>query len=122
MNKWLASITLTSVLLLPAAAQAAPLPKPSAFAMCGVCHTVTKDGPSALGPNLFGIEGRPAGSLPKFAYSPAMKASGIKWNKEQLLAFVSNPKAKVPGNRMAYTGLKNPKDAEAVVNYLLSLK
>src|SRR3546814_8399669 len=90
--------------------------------MCGVCHKIVKDAPKALGPNLWGVGGRTSGTLAGFNYSPAMKNARLQWNRPSLIAFISNPKAKIPGNRMAYAGQKNPAAATAIADYLLSLK
>lgn len=111
-----------ALLTAPATAVAAPAAKPKAFAMCGVCHKVTPNAASAMGPGLWEVGGRKAGSVAGFAYSPALKSSKIVWTRDNLIAFVTNPKAKVPGTRMAFAGLKNPKDAAEVADYLLSLK
>jgi len=105
-----------------AAAGAAPLPKPAAFAVCGVCHTVGATDRSSLGPVLWGVGGRKAGAVAGFTYSPAMKASKITWNRETLTKFIANPRKVVPGTRMAYAGQKDPKAEAAIVDYLLSLK
>lgn len=110
-----------ALLTAPAIAVAAPAAKPKAFAMCGVCHKVTPNA-SGMGPSLWAVGGRKAGSLAGFAYSPAMKSSNIVWNRDNLIAFISNPRAKVPGTRMAFAGLKNPQEAAEVADYLLSLK
>lgn len=103
-------------------ALAAPAPKPPSFAMCGVCHKVGKDEKSTLGPNLFGVGGRKAGTLPGYAYSPAIKAAKISWTRDQLIAFITDPRKTVPGNKMAFAGQKNPQQAAAIADYLLSLK
>jgi len=103
-------------------ALAAPLAKPSAFGICAACHKVDKGAPNGVGPNLFGIGNTKAGDVPGFAFSPAMKNSNIKWTKENLVAFIQNPRKIVPGNRMPFAGLKNPQSAEAIASYILSLK
>ena len=110
-----------ALLAAPAVAVAAPAAKPKAFAMCGVCHKVTPNA-SGMGPSLWEVGGRKAGSVAGFAYSPALKSSKIVWTRDNLIAFITNPRAKVPGTRMAFAGLKNPKDAAEVADYLLSLK
>ena len=117
-----AALVLAGSTLLPlAAAQAAPLPRPAAFAMCGVCHKTAAGEKSIVGPNLWGVGGRKAGAA-DYNYSPAMKASGKVWNKATLTAYITDPKGYIPGNKMAYAGQKDPKQAAAVVDYLLSLK
>jgi len=107
---------------LATSAMAAPLPKPSAFTVCSVCHKVGQNDKSTLGPVLWGVGGRKAGSVPGFTYSPAMKASNITWTRETLTAFIANPRKVVPGTRMAYAGQKDPKAEAEIVNYLMSLK
>lgn len=92
------------------------------FNRCAICHTTTNGGPNGIGPNLFGVAGRKAGSLPNFTYSAAMKNSGITWSDDKLEAYVQHPQAVVPGNRMAFAGLTNPQDAQDVVDYLATLK
>jgi cytochrome c len=104
------------------AASSAPLPKPAAFAVCSVCHKVGQTDRSTLGPVLWGVGGRKAGTVPGFTYSPAMKASKITWNRATLTAFINDPRKVVPGTRMAYAGQKDPKAEAALVDYLLSLK
>jgi cytochrome c len=92
------------------------------FNRCGICHVVVKGGPNGIGPNLFGIVGRKAGTAPQFNYSGAMKNSGITWTDEKLEAYVAHPQAVVPGNRMAFAGITNPHDVEDLVAYLKTLK
>lgn len=104
-----------------AAASAQPAARPAPFAACALCHKVEAGAPNGIGPNLWKIGGRRAGSL-QFNYSPAMKASKIVWNKASLIAFTMDPRKVVPGNRMPYPGLKDPKAAEAIADYLMKAK
>lgn len=92
------------------------------FGRCAICHTVQKGGPNGLGPNLFGVAGRKAASLPNFMYSAALKTSGIVWTPDKLRAWVSGPARLVPGTKMAFAGIANPKQADDVVAYLATLK
>ncbi|TZG28155.1 c-type cytochrome [Sphingomonas montanisoli] len=101
---------------------AAPLPKPAIFGVCAACHKTDKGAPNGIGPNLFGIGGATAGAVPGFAFSPAMKKSGIKWTRPNLIKFIQSPQATVPGTRMPFMGLKNQQSAEQVADYILSLK
>ena len=103
-------------------ASAAPAPKPPSFAMCGVCHKIVAGERSALGPNLFGVGGRKAGTLPGYAYSPAMKAAKFAWTRDKLVAYIMDPRKTIPGNKMAFAGQKNTQQAAAIADYLLSLK
>lgn len=92
------------------------------FARCAICHKVTKDGGNGLGPNLFGVGGRKAGTVADFNYSVAMKSSGITWTGDKLAAYIADPKGMVKGNRMAFVGLPNQTQAHDVAAYLLTLK
>lgn len=115
---WLLALTVS----MPSIGVAAPLAKPPTFAMCGACHQVTPGARSTIGPNLWGVGGRKAGSLAGFSYSPAMTAASFKWDRAKLVAFLKNPKAVVPGTRMAFVGISDPARATEIANYLLSLK
>jgi cytochrome c len=110
--------------LAASAAQAAPDANngKTVFMRCAVCHVVAKGGGNGLGPNLFGVVGRKAASLPNFSYSPALKSSGITWTPDKLKAWVTNPAKLVPGTRMAFGGITNPAQVEDVVAYLATLK
>jgi len=88
---------------------------------CAMCHQAVNNGRSIIGPNLFGIVGRRAGSAPGFAYSAAMQHSSITWTSAQLLAYVQAPARAIPGNRMPYAGLHNPQQAAALVAFLATL-
>ncbi|MDB5688632.1 MAG: class cytochrome c [Sphingomonas bacterium] len=103
-------------------AAAAPAPKPPAFAVCGVCHKVAAGEKSGIGPNLWGVAGRKAGTVPGYTYSPAMKASKITWTRDKIATYISDPKKMVPGTKMIYVGQKDPKVAAAIADYVSSLK
>ena len=92
------------------------------FQRCAICHSNTKGAPAKIGPNLFGIVGRKAGTEANFSYSAAMKASGITWTPDKLEAYVQHPQVVVPGNRMAFAGITRKEDAEELVEYLETLK
>jgi cytochrome c len=110
-----------AVLSVAVAAQAAD--KPKSFALCGACHKTAEGEQSILGPNLFGVVGRKAGTQPEFEnYSDAMKTSGLTWTAEELNTYLENPQKVVPGTTMAFPGLKREKDRQAIVAYLESLK
>jgi cytochrome c len=115
-------VAVVASLIVGSAAVAAPLPKPAAFAMCGACHKAEKGAPNGIGPNLWGVGGRVSGTVPGFAYSPAMKNAKLPWNKANLTAYLANPQGKIPGNKMPFGGLKDPTQNAQVVDYLLSLK
>lgn len=90
-------------------------------ANCAVCHMAASNGRSMIGPNLFGVVGRRAGSVAGFAYSPAMQHANMTWTAAQLLAFVQAPAHVMPGTRMPFAGLHNPQQAAALVAYLNTL-
>jgi cytochrome c len=82
---------------------------------CVICHSVATGGPSKAGPNLHGIYGRKAGTGPGFAFSDAMRNSGIIWDDGTLTTFLRDPKGSLPGNRMSFPGIKD----DAVLSDLL---
>jgi cytochrome c len=88
------------------------------FQRCQMCHTAENGAGNRLGPNLFGVIGRKSASLPNFAYSTALKNSGITWTEDKLQVWLKNPQAMVPGTRMAFAGLSNPDDIRNVIAYL----
>jgi cytochrome c len=95
---------------------------PGDFAVCQACHESTAGARPSLGPNLFNIGGRKAGSVPDFDYSDAMKASATVWNADTLKAFILDPAKAIPGNKMDYPGASDDASAKAIADYLMSLK
>src|SRR5215813_8067621 len=89
------------------------------FLACSACHTEKAD---ALGPSLKGIVGRKAASLADFRYSPAMQRSNITWTEQNLREYLTDPQAKVKGNRMPFSGMSNRADVDDVVAHLATLK
>lgn len=104
--------------------QAAP-PAPNGQALfktqCAACHA-TVAGKKSLGPSMAGIANRQAGTVPGFAYSPAMKNSKLKWDRKSLDRYLANPRTTVPGTKMMFAGQKDAAKRSALVQYLLSLK
>ena len=94
---------------------------PPAFAACKACHTVQKGARSGLGPNLNGVVGRPAASLPGFNYSPALKGSKLRWDEKTLNEFIAAPTKKVPGTRMPI-GMTDPAKRAAIIAWLKAAK
>jgi cytochrome c len=90
------------------------------FAQCRACHTTAQGGPNMTGPNLWGVFGRKAGSLDSFTYSDGMKAAGWTWDAAQIDKWITDPRAVIPGTKMTFFGIKDPKDRVDVVAYLKS--
>lgn len=87
---------------------------------CGVCHSVEPNAPPRQGPNLRGVYGRPAASLPEFKYSEALKTSGFVWDEATLDAWIENAQEKRPGVLMLYRQA-DPDKRKLVIAYLKSL-
>ncbi len=89
---------------------------------CSACHVAAKDGPKRLGPPLFGVVGRKAGTVEGFRYSEANKKSGVTWTPEVLDKYLVNPKKFIPGTTMAFAGVRKDDDRADLIAYLATLK
>lgn len=85
---------------------------------CGMCHAVERGKASLVGPTLSGVVGRPAGSVGAFAYSKALREFGQAWTEANLDRFLQNPSAWVAGNRMAFAGMGDASQRQAIIEYL----
>jgi cytochrome c len=88
------------------------------FVLCRSCHTLEADGRHKVGPNLHGMFGSEAGSKDDFRYSDVVKESGIVWSAETLEEWLVKPKDFLPGNKMAFAGVRKPEDRKALITYL----
>ena len=95
--------------------------RPAAFAVCAGCHTV-EAGKTSFGPNLRGVVGRKAGSLPDYAYSKALSSSDIVWTTQNLDSWLTSPQKTVPGTKMPFPGYADPKKRKQVIDYLATLE
>jgi cytochrome c2 len=87
---------------------------------CGVCHSVAA-GKNLIGPSLFGVVGRPAGQSPGFTYSPANRASRLRWDEPTLDRYLENPQEVVTKTIMPYAGLKDDPQRSDLIAYLATL-
>ena len=88
------------------------------FSKCKACHSIAKEGGNKIGPALWGVLGRKAGSLSDYEYSKAMTAYGKSWSFEEMNGFLTKPKEWVKGTKMSYAGLKSAKDRASLILYM----
>jgi cytochrome c len=94
-------------------------------AKCKACHTFESGGPNRTGPNLFGIAGAPVTHKGDFSYSSAMtaeKAAIGTWTEANLFKYLEDPQSMVPGTKMQFNGIKDPRDRADLVAWLKTLK
>ena len=121
---WVIAALASTISAGPAMAQTTP-GDPEAgedvFRKCRPCHDIGPDARNKVGPLLTGIIGRKPGTIEGFAYSPANTsagAAGLVWSEDELLKYLADPKAYMPGNNMAFIGLKDEQDRRDVIAYL----
>jgi cytochrome c len=83
----------------------------TSFNKCLACHAIGEGAKNKVGPELNGLDGRHSGTAPGYNYTDANKNSGITWNKDQFLEYIKDPKAKIPGTKMVFAGIKNETEA-----------
>ncbi|MBB3020820.1 cytochrome c [Microvirga lupini] len=88
------------------------------FAQCRACHQIGPTAKNGVGPVLNGVIGRKAGTVEGYNYSPANKNSGLTWDEATFTDYIKDPKAKVPGTKMVYAGLKDEKRIADLIAYL----
>jgi cytochrome c len=82
----------------------------SSFNKCMACHAIGEGAKNKIGPQLNGLNGRKSGTAPDYAYSDANKNSGITWSEAEFKEYIKDPKAKIPGTKMAFAGIKNEQE------------
>ena len=92
----------------------------TSFNKCLACHAIGEGAKNKVGPVLNGLDGRHSGSAEGYNYSDANKNSGITWNKELFLEYIKDPKAKIPGTKMTFAGIRNETEANNLWAYLAS--
>lgn len=90
----------------------------TSFNKCLACHAVGEGAKNKVGPVLNGLEGRKSGTVEGYSYSEANKNSGIVWSKETFLDYIKDPKAKIPGTKMVFAGIKKEDEANNLWAYL----
>jgi cytochrome c len=90
----------------------------TSFNKCLACHAIGEGAKNKVGPELNGLDGRKSGTVEGYSYSDANKNSGITWNEAQFKEYIKDPKAKVPGTKMAFAGIKNDKEINDVWAYI----
>ncbi|HET6467032.1 MAG TPA: cytochrome c family protein [Geminicoccaceae bacterium] len=88
---------------------------------CVSCHSFEQGGPDKVGPNLWSIVGRPVGADPDFSYSEALGGHGGNWDYQLLDEFIANPRASMPGTRMAFAGINNAEERANLLAYMRTL-
>ena len=90
----------------------------TSFNKCLACHAIGEGAKNKVGPELNGLDGRKSGTAEGYSYSDANKNSGITWNKEQFLDYIKDPRAKIPGTKMIFAGIKNEREANELWAFL----
>ena len=88
------------------------------YAVCKTCHQIGPNAKNAIGPVLNGVIGRAAGTYSGYAYSAANKGSGLTWDEPTFRAYIKDPKAKVPGTKMIFAGIKDEQKITDLIAFL----
>jgi len=90
----------------------------NSFKKCLPCHSIGPGAKNKIGPELNGLDGRKAGTVPGFNYSDANKNSGIVWDEATFREYIKDPRAKIPGTKMTFPGIKNDQEINDLWAYL----
>ena len=90
----------------------------TSFRKCAPCHSIGPDAANKVGPELNGLNGRQAGTVDGFNYSDANKGSGITWSEVVFKEYIKDPRAKVPGTKMVFAGIKSEKELGDLWSYV----
>jgi cytochrome c len=88
------------------------------FKQCLICHSIGEGAKNKVGPELNGLDGRHSGSVPNYNYSDANKNSGIVWNETTFKEYIKDPRAKIPGTKMIFPGVKNEQQVNDLWAYI----
>jgi cytochrome c len=88
------------------------------FKKCAICHKIGPGATNLVGPELNGLDGRHSGSVAGFSYSDANKNSGIVWGEATFKEYIKDPRAKIPGTKMIFAGIKNEQDINDLWAYI----
>ena len=117
MRSFIIACTITGVLALPVSAQDVSNGE-DVFKRCRACHQVGETAKNAVGPKLNGLFGRKAGAIEGFNYSEANKNSGVTWDDQTFATYIKDPRAFMPGNRMAFAGVQDEQEVSDLAAYL----
>ena len=117
MKKWLAAAALMATS--SGAGFAQDVEKgANVFKQCQACHSIGPGAQNKIGPELNGLDGRKAGTVPNYSYSDANKNSGIVWGEKTFKEYIKDPRAKIPGTKMIFPGVKNEQQANDLWLYI----
>ena len=94
----------------------------NSFKKCLPCHSIGAGAKNKIGPELNGLDGRTAGTIPDFSYSDANKNSGIVWGEAKFKEYIQDPRGVVPGTKMIFAGIKNPQEINDLWAYVSQFK